>query len=209
MPYISYQIDPDDPRATEEARSRAYREYSLSILLFLGTLGAIINFFYKAFSLFHAIEIGKFFISIGLLSLAAVLDFFFLFFHAEKGARIYFAKRYFLFYSGGVLIAFGIVGVIQAISSLYYSQTGVLLLVGMIILIVVTLISVWMIYRKIAERPISKIRLFTDKSIQALEATNPIKRQKQVDLNFLYCRHCGQKVPIDSIYCHNCGTKLK
>lgn len=218
MPYITY--DPDEPGD----RDRAYLSAFLGLIVTMGSIGGAFYYIFSLIDLFHGKWSADILYSFGLLSLISVVVFFVLFARLDKELRSEIAKKYFLFFFGGMLDLSGVIGTIIAIHSLCTARTGTLLLIGSLISILLITLAIILLYRKI--EGYAPIKLFADKDvvseINRASVQQPLVIQPKTtpnqsqciipntsETNYFYCHKCGKKLPDDSSFCNSCGTRLQ
>lgn len=193
MAYIEYKIYPDDPDATEKERLKAY----FGIFSIWGSLGAVIYFIYSMFFLYTALQIRNFIYSTVFVIIMAIIDFFLLFQYRKNKKEI--AKRYFLFFFGGLLCLACLIGIFASIYFLCHDESWILLFILSLLCIVIIVALTFFIYSKMKDLKFCKIRLFTEKNYTStVESTS-----------YIYCHRCGKKTLAESTICPSCGIKLK
>lgn len=200
--YIEYKIHPNDPEATEAERLGAYGRLFIGLIVFWGSLGALIFFIISFVNVIKDGFTEDFLVSVGVLLLMAVIDFFSFYAGLDKISKRAAAKNYFLFFFGGTVSITAIISIIVALKN-----GGSVLLMSGIGGLFVTILVVCLVYFKI-----NRIRLFTDKALldegipisrsQAIEATVTIQEKS------VYCHKCGKEMSNDSRFCSSCGTPL-
>lgn len=212
MPYIKYNIHPDDPEATEAERSKAYGRFFLGFIVLWGSVGSIIYFICSVVSLFNNGFSMDIFYSVGLVLVMSVIDFFSFFSSADRPLKKEIAKKFYLFFIGGLLGITGMIGMIVSITLLCHDGNGIWPLICSVIGTITVACLVMLVYNKLNGIVRKKIHLFTVKSSMPLEAENSnIALEKTIgsSSDYIYCHKCGKKMLSDSEYCNSCGAKFK
>ena len=213
MAYIRY--NPHKPGD----RERAYGEFFLGFISFVGSVGCVIYYICSLVSLFKGHYSENMLYSAVLLVVMAVIDFFIVFSEVHGTGKKESAKEYFLFFFGGSIVLAGVIAIIVAINSLCYEGTGIFLLICSILSVLFDMLVIIIIYRKIDGYAPFSIKLLTNKHFSAeikralIQKTKPIV-EKNIngfipESKYIYCHKCGKKLPEDSGFCSSCGAKLK
>lgn len=212
MAYIKYKIYPNDPKATEIEKSKAYDRFYLSLVMGWGTLGTII---YSIYSIVHSINNG---ISIDLLYSAisilamSIIDFFVIFFDYDKDSKKQIVKAYLkIYYSGAVLLIAGTCVIVSIIGICNGDDREMLLIMSLLVFFIVICAICISVFRE--NYTPRRIQLFTDydglnKEIILQNGADDFT-EKEMLHDVIYCYKCGKKMTISCAYCSSCGTKLK
>ena len=202
MPYIRYEVDPDDPEWTAMEAWKAYLTFFIVQSLGLASIGSVIYYIYSVVLLFKCdLHIRILYSGIFITVMAACM-FMWVTRGSDMETRKSFAKKYFLFFFGGVLDVAGVIGIIISILSLCHDASGVFMLILSVFGIIIITLSVILIYCRIKGK---KIRLFTPEE----ERLIPASESKEPFIYYIYCHKCGKKMLSDSEFCSSCGIRLK
>lgn len=200
MAYIQY--DPNKPGD----RERAYNEMFLLMIACWGSLAALIYYLYSICLLFSGTWSVGVLYSAALLVGMALFDFFVFTSAWDKKSKKHLAKKYFLFFFGGLIDGTGLVAAIIAVLAMCHTGDGLGLLLLSVLAIIAVTIGIFLVNRKIEGK--GPIILFSKEDV--LCCSQPVGRSDGTASapDAIYCHRCGKKLPDDSEFCSSCGTKL-
>lgn len=115
------------------------------------------------------------------------------------------AKKYFLVFFGGFLIALCATGIVLAIYRLCHGQSGVGLLLSCLAGLGIVIFVLFYSYRHLR----AKLESTQVPAAPSQEKSGVVSDQKNIQTDVRFCKTCGTKLLADSIFCAKCGTQVR
>ena len=196
MAYLRYKIYPDDPEATKKSKNNAI----VGMIVWFFSILAIVSFISSIETLFNKLMYEDLIFSILFIIIMGIIIFYYI--TSGINEKKEFAKKYFLFFLGGVSIIVGIIITALGIFLLCHNEPGLLILIISIGFNIIICTLFFLIYNKIN----NNANYYSINS--GIEHNPAISTDSTRSFSIKFCHKCGFKI-IDGNYCSKCGALLK